>query len=60
MLKNVRLRGLFATVRRMLVFSSVWAVTGVIEILFTVVHDSGGYAMIGAPSAEPGGWAPPT
>jgi hypothetical protein len=45
---NVRLWDPFATVRRMLVFSSVWAVMGVIEILFTVVgHDSGGFAMIG-------------
>jgi hypothetical protein len=46
--ENARLRGPLATVRRMLVFSSAWAVMGVIEILFTVVgHDSGGLAMIG-------------
>jgi hypothetical protein len=46
--RNGRRWGPFATVRRMLVFSSVWAVMGVIEVLFTVVgHDSGGFAMIG-------------
>jgi hypothetical protein len=33
---NVRLWGPFATVRRIMVFSSVWVVMGVTEILFTV------------------------
>jgi len=45
---NVRLRGPFATVHRMSVFSSVWVVMGVIEILFTALgHASSGFAMIG-------------